>query len=211
MTTAAAYFPRPLPEELDIGHLARAQLLCGYSSHAAFLRALGATRSTLGALLVSDRWGPTVVDALCKASGLSSQSYTLAHTLLQYSHGLRWDMPRRSNHQADLARLGKNHSFYRRSLRYCQQCCAEQERQFGMRYWLREHQLPGMDWCLAHEKTLMEVPKGILEPFPGCITPGAKVAVEPRGFAVPLVGAYLLAIKCMLHNREPLHGPSLVH
>ena len=43
------------------------------------------------------------------------------------------------------------------TLRYCRQCCTADLLRYGVAYWHREHQLPGVWLCLAHAEPLVEL------------------------------------------------------
>lgn len=200
-----AFFPRPMPGELDIGHVARAQLMCGYRSLPAFLNALGAPRSQAGDLRICGRWGPTVVVCVATATGQTAIEYARAHTLLPHAGAFAMhasNAPR--SESVNLALLGVRQSFHKRALRYCPECAREQREAHGMSFWLREHQLPGMDWCLRHRVLLHEAPRGAFEAQPGEQFAGRRTDAEENGFESPLVGSYLAAALQMLRNPRPL-------
>jgi len=200
-----AYFPRAMPGELDVGHLARAQLMCGYRQLSAFVLALGASRSSKGSLCIANAWGPTIVACVARAAGQTVDEYARNHTLLAHADAFEQAHVRPGHKDTfTLAVLATRHSFHRRELRYCPQCCADQKALWGMSYWLREHQLPGMDWCLGHGRLLLEAPHGSFEPAPGERYPGRVVRAEVEGYRTDLVTSYLAATKQLLRNARPL-------
>jgi hypothetical protein len=196
-------FPRPMVGELDVGHAARARLMLDRRTFGRLMVDLEAPRSRNGSLVVTN-WGPTVVPSLALACGQTTEQYIRAHTLLPHVNGL-W--PEGDESQAwstrQLARLGRPYSHAQRRLRYCEQCVSEQEGK-GFSFWLREHQLPGMDWCLQHGSVLVEVPHGGFESRPGKLTKGTRTEVEARGVECELVRAYLNASVLLLTNPAPI-------
>ena len=43
-----------------------------------------------------------------------------------------------------------------RVLKFCPECCVEDEQQYGEAYWHRQHQIPGMLMCLLHKVPLLD-------------------------------------------------------
>lgn len=99
---------------------------------------------------------PTLVDLLAYAAGLSVSQFVQRHTMLPYRRAIVY-------HHPDLAHGDPNDRWMlnagaprmlREGAYFCPRCVAEDITLYGMSYWHRKHQLPGVFVCSLHETVL---------------------------------------------------------
>jgi hypothetical protein len=103
---------------------------------------------------------------------LPGDRYAFVHkTILQGDgKGLKTQMGRVAN------RFGTSSS-----LRFCAECIAESIDRHGSPYWMRRHQLPGINCCTKHVAKLLQVPQPSLRSDrQRFITPMGLVTVQPQ-------------------------------
>lgn len=145
----------PMPDEPSLSHEARRRHVVGarhQHEHFAWMR------SELG-LAKAEEDGVTDLDILARASGMTSQSYAVKHTLLSSflvaapAEGCSLfgsvDMARRAGQFA--MRLPRRHAFV------CPKCIDGDMASERYSWFRRSHQLAGLDWCAEHGENLHQV------------------------------------------------------
>lgn len=97
---------------------------------------------------------------LANASGLRPEAFIKQHTLLpffravaiQYSHVKHGDPASPAVIKHTAMKSAAQGAFL------CPDCIAEDRNFWGISYWRRTHQLPGIDWCLKHRTPLHVAP-----------------------------------------------------
>lgn len=160
-----AFFPAPLPDELLYSIIGRFRDLMSTSSERAIVQTLfGSSSSTAVADL------PCRIDALLSrlppGSPVTARELILKHTTLPYYAPFL--PPERVERAMALMRgdggstihgvLGLRPSRIQtpRHLRFCSDCIDSDWNQFGIEYWHRVHQLPGVLVCPKHGALLKE-------------------------------------------------------
>lgn len=144
--------PAPFPEELYRGYLGRAMRLNGAATekYGMELMSILAGAADIFTLEV------TSLDLLSKVAGVDVPSFVRRHTLLPFWRGITSNQPDLShgkeNQRSMLRSLEKQ--LVRKGAYFCAECVHEDQGFHGQSYWRREHQIPGMLWCLKHTTPL---------------------------------------------------------
>lgn len=101
----------------------------------------------------------------------------------------------------------------RNAFRFCRQCCIEDAQRYGVAYWHRAHQLPGVLLCLDHRMPLVEVHANWLrlhrhdlflpmaEQFSGCLS---AHSIHASHYAC-LTKCARLSVELLRSNQPPLN------
>lgn len=142
--------PTVMPDEFVLGYWGRIHVLNLYSS----------PTQTLEALIENFALPPTRiqrVEALALAAQTSTQPFVQKHTLIPALAAISQHfvgVPHGAVNSPGIItqswrRLQKPGAYF------CPECSAAQKSQWGFSYWMRSHQLLGVDWCLRHGTPLI--------------------------------------------------------
>jgi hypothetical protein len=161
-------FPRPYKDELVYSMLARARVKYCIVSPKQLIQSATSSRSTISSVQFPCRAEKLVVNNL--SMHMSSEQMIMRHTLfplyapfipkdrsekcMQSMQAMSHGMPYQSTGY-NASRLPKL-----RGLRYCPACITEQQELHGVTYWMRTHQISGLDTCIKHRAKLETVKMG---------------------------------------------------
>jgi len=101
----------------------------------------------------------SVLEALSRISGTKISEFTCNHTTLPLRRSITGTFPKLRHGSLSkrnvLIRSGTNTA--REGAYCCQKCIQNDVDKFGISYWHREHQLPGVFWCSEHHTTLSNI------------------------------------------------------
>jgi hypothetical protein len=132
-------------DELASGYLGRLLILNGLPVTTAAKRYLAGLVATKGPIATADSW----TAQLAAMAGQSVEAFRYQHTLLPFygavlATGVRsWLDP---NERATEFRHSA-HQFNSQGAFLCPECVGEDMSFWGVSYWRRSHQLPGVIWC----------------------------------------------------------------
>jgi hypothetical protein len=137
--------PLAMPDEFVLGYWGRIHILNLFRT----------PNQTVDALIKYFLLSPSRiqrVEALALAAQLDVQTFVQGHTLIPVHRAI-------SQHSTGKAHGAANlHATTRQSWRllhkpgasFCTECLAEHKSEWGFSYWMRKHQLLGVDWCPEH-------------------------------------------------------------
>ena len=142
--------PVLLPDEFAPGYLGRVLQFNGWNLRDR-VGGIAFLRSTMNATP-----GSSLAEVLASVAGLSFAAFMRLHTTVPLRRAIV-AKPSRLSHAddpdaGDAIRRGL--SSLRSGAYLCSACVEEDLRFHGMSYWRREHQLPGLYWCLKHHLPL---------------------------------------------------------
>lgn len=148
--------PRPLPGELLGCVLLRAMRDLGLSNRKLRSILFGKTIDLMPVMM-------TCEPGVARAFGMSLEELLCAHTVLPYALAFMTTEARTAITSVLFDESGRGYatpSLIRSStkfvslLQFCPCCVAEDSKRYGFAYWRREHQLPGVRFCLPHSEIL---------------------------------------------------------
>lgn len=137
---------RPYPDELALGHKHRVLALDPNLTE-----------------VIDDRSQQLAdcVTHLGGIAGLSRDTYIREHTLLPFLRAIRSERnPTTFSTSPDgdvMALQGGLTKLTTTAVCYCTKCCAEDQSFWGLSYWRRTHQIPGLDYCPKHLNSLRRI------------------------------------------------------
>lgn len=139
-----------MPDEFVLGYWGRIHALNLYSS----------PNQTLEALIENFALPPTRiqrVEALALAAQTSTQRFVQKHTLIPALAAISQHFEGAPHGAASSpATIKKSwRRLQQPGAYFCPECSAAQKSQWGFSYWMRRHQLLGVDWCLHHGTPLI--------------------------------------------------------
>lgn len=161
-------FPRPYKDELVYSMLARARVKHCITSPKQLIQSATSSRSTISSVQFPCRADKLVTNNL--SVHMSSEQMIMEHTLFplyapfitQYRNEKCKQSMRALSHGMPYLGTGYNASRLPklRGLRYCPDCIAEQIEEHGEPYWIRTHQVAGLNTCIKHRAKLEGVEMG---------------------------------------------------
>ena len=144
--------PAPFPEELDRGYLGRVMRKNGAATEK---YAVELMKIWAGVSDKSNREIPCL-ELLSKVAGIDVAMFVKQHTLLPFWRGITSNQPDLSHGEENQRSLLRSleMQFVRKGAYFCAECVHEDQGFHGQSYWRREHQIPGMLWCLKHTAPL---------------------------------------------------------
>ena len=147
--------PTPLPDELSRSYQGRLMRMNAVSSDREIIERLAAE---LG-VEESDRRRVTATDILSKAACMEIESFVRLHTLVPLKRGINSYLPELPHGGLGSEgvlflsgpRLVREHSYL------CTDCIRADLDRYGISYWHREHQVPGVLRCARHRSPLRYV------------------------------------------------------
>ncbi|MDR2296747.1 MAG: TniQ family protein [Comamonas sp.] len=112
-----------------------------------------------GARITSHSFVMTSYELLARSYGLSIEEFLLDHTLFPYVTGFMTSQGREriteklvspDGSKRCIASLVQNATRSVDKLRFCPECCVDDQRKYGQTYWHRTHQLPCVYLCSTH-------------------------------------------------------------
>lgn len=140
--------PQPFPDELDFGFLGRIRERNNFKDQEETIAALGKSldRST-------DPRANHVVP-LARALNMPLRQFIGQHTLGFYHYAYSDE----THSHAEVAARYLGNWYGRRSptteANFCHECVQQDVHRFGISYWRRTHQIPGLTWCVEHMSEL---------------------------------------------------------
>lgn len=198
--TPNVFFPKVMPDELDMGHLGRAMLYLGFESPTQLMTHLYFGQPSERGLRLVRQWGQLAVPVLARYSGTSLPTYIHHHTALPFIRAFAPSSscePHGPKHLHLLSQMGD-----KRSMHFCEQCLEEQREQYGFSYWMRSHQLPGVYWCGVHG-SLLRLYHGPLLASPCEAAGGTCPDVEPDAQHSDIVKRYIAGVQALLSRHRP--------
>lgn len=146
------HVPTPLPDELAHGYVGRLCRLNGISPSDTATRRLASSAHTPTTRANQSSW----MDGVALMANMRPESFRYLHTLLPFyaaatvGDAIRWfgDSTCSAQHRITAHRINPYGSHF------CPNCIREDLAFWGVSYWRRSHQLPGVTWCLKHETPL---------------------------------------------------------
>lgn len=150
------HLPRPLPDELLGCVLFRAMRDLGLSSRKFKSILFGKPTDSMPVMMTQE-------PGVARAFGMTLEELLCAHTVLPYALAF---MPADARTAVTCALFDESRQAYatpslvRSStkfvshLQFCPRCVTEDSMRYGIAYWHREHQLPGVRFCLPHGEVL---------------------------------------------------------
>ncbi|WP_154371190.1 TniQ family protein [Pseudoduganella rivuli] len=147
--------PSPLPDEIHSGYWGRIIRINGFRDEVTALYYVSAK------LLAqhSNDTKPYLLEVLATAGNMPLQDFARKHTLMPYRRAIASYKPElihgdpddRSMIRMSGTRLARPGAYF------CSACIEDDWRKYGMSYWKRKHQLPGMYTCPMHATALQYV------------------------------------------------------
>jgi hypothetical protein len=200
-----AYFPRPMPGEVALSHLVRAQISCGTSNPQALFRALNPSSPTrpIGRP-ISGQFGRAFIPPLAHCCGMDVEDYICMHTTLPFMRSLSRHSNPNDRPSDSLGIYGSRYAQHPGTMRYCEECRVDQVRRFGFAYWLTRHQLPGVFWCTKHKSVLRTTGDTEFHLPPTDTSFSSEEPVDLDGLKSRFVSNYLVAVEDLLGRPQPL-------
>ncbi|MFT4942263.1 MAG: hypothetical protein ACI88A_005339 [Paraglaciecola sp.] len=161
-------FPRPYKDELVYSMLARARVKYCITSPKQLIQSATSSRSTISSVQFPCRAEKLVVNNL--SMHMSSEQMIMEHTLFplyapfipKYRNEKCKQSMQAMSHGIPYLSTGYNASRLPklRGIRYCPDCIAAQGELNGEPYWMRTHQIVGLDTCIKHRANLETVEMG---------------------------------------------------
>lgn len=144
--------PIPLPDELSRSFQGRLMRMNGVTSDREMIERLA---GVLG-VAEQDRRKVTATDILSLAAGMAIEKFVCQHTLIPLKRGINSylpDLPHGASGSQGVLflsgpRLVRQHPYF------CADCVRADLDRYGVSYWHREHQLPGVLLCARHRTPL---------------------------------------------------------
>lgn len=136
------------------------EFVLGYWGRIHALNLHGSPKQTMESLIGCFALPPSRiqrVEALALASQKSTSRFVQHHTLIPANAAISQHFEGVTH--GDLRAPGIITNSWRRLQKpgayFCPDCSAQQKSQWGFSYWVRSHQLLGVDWCLYHKTPLI--------------------------------------------------------
>lgn len=148
--------PQPLPDEIAVGYVGRIGALNGMHPGRAMRLVLNHAKNATGV----DR-GRTWLDPIAALAGRSLESFRYQHTVMPFYAAVQrsawpsWADAKGGERSLTIAAHRGNAG----QLALCPACVDEDIGYWGVSYWRRLHQLPGMVSCLKHRTGLLRIPE----------------------------------------------------
>lgn len=162
-----------MPDEFVLGYWGRIHALNLYSS----------PNQTLEALIEHFALSPTRiqrVEALSLAAQKSTSHFVQNHTLIPVLAAISQHFPGTPHGDVKIPEIIKQSwkQHQKPGAYFCPDCSAAQKSLWGFSYWMRSHQLLGVDWCPHHGATLIACDDHAF--VRGCPRPQEKQASSQR-------------------------------
>ena len=145
------HVPKPLPDELLNGYVGRIASLNGIARVEARSKVVNYAEQSQGTRRVKN-W----VLAIAPLMGMTWQQVVLQHTLLPFTAAVR-PKPLSGGLKPSCPLSALATRSYGDRMHLCQDCVQEDLRFWGISYWRRSHQLPGMFLCPKHRRPLLRI------------------------------------------------------
>ena len=156
--------PQILPDEFVLGYRARIRILNGFPDN----------ESLMDRLLPNSRWsiscrtGTPAITALANAAGTDCTELVCRHSMIPFIRAIVHRDPGQAHGDLDgaqrLVRSGLKE--IRGAAHYCPACVLEDLDFWGVPYWRRSHQIPGLDWCPKHGHSLVTAGRELFDNLP---------------------------------------------
>jgi hypothetical protein len=148
------HVPKPLPDELAIGHLGRLFILNGIDRPLRKAQYVNKYAPARNANSGSRRY----VKTLAALSGQTVADYLFHHSCFPFYRAVHSDNWRgQEKTQLALSVIGLSATRVNPfGVSICPRCVEEDVGFWGFSYWRRSHQLPGIDWCQKHRCALIK-------------------------------------------------------
>ncbi|UDF35533.1 UNVERIFIED_ORG: TniQ family protein [Shinella sp. XGS7] len=199
----------PLPDELSRSFLGRVMRMNGIASEKGMIERLA---SFLG-VTERDRRKVTATQILSKAAGIEIERFVCQHTLVPLRRSINSYLPDLAHGAAgsEGVLFLSGPRLVRSSPYLCSDCVRADLDKYGISYWHREHQLPGVLWCARHRVPLRyaEGDGALLQPPSQCIADSLDVGDawydELNGHEV--VRRFLAIVEGLLDTHRPYPVP----
>lgn len=191
-------FPKVLPDEFVLGYWGRIHLLNTFPT----------SEDTINALI--EQFNPPAggsrrFEALACSANLNNSEFAQNHSLIPSLLAMT------SNKAGMLHSLVNTPAVIRRNWRllqkpaayFCPACAEFQQSQWGFSYWMRRHQLLGVDWCVEHGTSLRSCDESaFMRKLPSHIGDSVLVA-EPvvNEISKPILKRYSQIMVALLRGR----------
>lgn len=184
-------FPKPLAHEFIQGLESRTRRLNGFES-SEHLRV--AMRSNA---LVKPTFCMAVL--LAEACGLDSHAFVCRHTLAPVTRCIVTSEPDVPHGDLREPRAIQRASLAARGDAYlCIDCVTDDSKTGPISYWRRDHQFPGVDWCLDHRRPLHKASLRTFSLFPHeVVHQSAATGACSTELSNPIVRAYLEVVRLL--------------
>ena len=144
--------PEPFPEELDRGYLGRVKRINAAISEKNAVELM----SIWAGVADKTRREVSCLELLSKVAGVDVSMFVRQHTILPFWRGISALQPHllHGNEQMRSLLRSTGMRLARKGAYFCAECVNEDQNFHGQSYWRREHQIPGMLWCLKHATPL---------------------------------------------------------
>lgn len=195
--------PEILPDEFVLGYRARLRILNGFPDNEFLMRALQPnTRRS-----ISQQTGTPAITVLSNAMGTNCTDFVFRHSLIpficaitQRGAGLEHGSPQVGQR---LVRSGLR--VIRETAHYCRSCVEEDLSFWGVPYWRRSHQIPGVDWCAKHGCSLIATGQDGFEKLPNDLI----APVADAGFSEEadhsILRRYGEIAQGLMDRKQPIH------
>ncbi len=158
------YFPTPYPDELLYSVVARYHIRSGNKSFRQTHEELFETTDLQPDKIVLPNNLNFLTSQLPKGSKLTVESLIKRNTLYPFFRNFLTPIEiysfknlLRAKSSTSISQVAKISDKERnRVLKFCPQCCVEDEQKYGEAYWHRQHQIPGILLCLKHQVPLLD-------------------------------------------------------
>ncbi len=157
-------FPSPYPDELLYSVVARYHIRSGNKSFRQTHEELFETTDLQPDKIVLPNNLNFLINQLPKGSKLTVESLIKRNTLYPFFRNFLTPIEiysfknlLRAKSSTSISQVAKISNKERnRVLKFCPQCCVEDEQEYGEAYWHRQHQIPGILVCLKHQVPLVD-------------------------------------------------------
>ena len=142
----------PFPGELDRGYLGRVMRINGATTEKYAVELM----SIWAGVADKSRREVSCLELLSKVAGVDVSIFVRQHTILPFWRGISALKPHllHGNEQKRSLLRSTEMQLSRKGAYFCADCVNEDQNFHGQSYWRREHQIPGMLWCLKHATPL---------------------------------------------------------
>ena len=203
----------PLPDELIHGYLGRL-MRCNGAANDKQLDML--MREWAGVPGSDYREVPRAI-LLAKVAGVPVTEFVSQHSFVPLRRAITWlhpDVEHGCESKLPLLLSGPM-TLPRDGAYFCEHCVADDVESYGMSYWRRGHQIPGVLWCSKHREPLRYVDRASAFQRPPSALVGVAIGVSP-GWVEELMGnpylqRYADVCSCLMERDRPFDVAVVSH
>lgn len=194
--------PQILPDEFVLGYRARVRILNGFTTNDSMMRALLPNAQWS----IASQTGTPPVVALANISGTDCIEFVCRHSMIPFVRAIVRRDPKQGHGDpkggARLMRSGVRE--LRGAAYFCPDCAKEDMDFWGIPYWRRSHQIPGIDWCLKHGHRLQCTDKESFDQLPPGLEFNIADCSRSEEADHPVIRRYGEIIEGLMDRKTPI-------